>query len=81
MKIEITDTPPPKNPETQFPVLMKSKKHGTVVLFSDTTVGTCLTNPGALSDAEVGRCDTDWKSCFNTNHWTPFTGTITLSND
>lgn len=81
MKIEITDTSPPKKNETEFPSLMKSKRHGTVVLFSDATVGTCLSNPSSQPDAKVGRCDTDWKSCSNPNYWTLFTGTVTLSND
>lgn len=72
MKIEITE----KEPKEQFPCIMKHE-HGDVVLFQSDSEGTLMIRKG------VGRGDyygTSWNLRTCPKEWTPFTGTITLSN-
>ena len=57
-----------------FPVLMKGKEFGTVVLFTDENSGVCLEK--GTSNNWVGL----WVSCFDTEFWEKYEGTITLKN-
>lgn len=75
MKSIVTENGSNKH-ELTFPVLMKSKDNGIVVLFVGNTNGICLSGRGEITyKSEPG-----WLPA-NGENWEPFTGTITLSND
>lgn len=71
MKVEVNEKK--EVHETPFPKLMITKK-GTLVLFYDKNVGTCMVSID--SNSEVGRFDTDW----DMSSFKDFNGSITLSN-
>ena len=61
-----------------FPVLMKGKEFGTVVLFTDENSGVCLEK--GTSNNWVGLNIGGWLSCFDTEFWEKYEGEITLKN-
>lgn len=76
MKIVLNKTE--KKPEIKFPCLMISSTSDTIVLFFDNKEGTvvwCLED--SSTDCEVGEYYDGW----NMNIFSPYTGTVTLSND
>lgn len=55
--------------------IRKDKEDYTVVLFISKYTGTCIASDNPMR--ELWEYDTEW----NEENFTPFTGTITLSND
>ena len=83
MKAVINEKETPVKDE--YPKLMISSENlgathpGRVVLFHSAKKGTLLYQP---SNSLYGTCETgEYEDCWNMKVFTPFTGTITLSND
>lgn len=63
----------------RFPVLMKSKQSGLVILFTSERVGFVIVTPSDL--IRVGTSSGLWISCYDSDSWEKFNGEIVLSND
>jgi len=74
MIVELKD----EMPAERYPMLMISigDKPGQVVLFTDDCCGVCLV-VGSTTDWSVG----EWHTGWDMKRFTPFNGTVTLSND
>ena len=69
MKAVINEKETPKQPE--YPMLMKATGSGRIVLFTSPTIGM------VIHGEDTGIFHEKWA----TDAFTPFTGSITLSND
>jgi hypothetical protein len=61
--------------EIVYPCLMQSKQH--IVLFTDENVGTCVWGTGNVWEDDIGWWSDEW----DMEYFSPFKGSITLSND
>ena len=68
-----------KEQKSTFPILMKSKNLNQIVMFFSEEKGLLLYKGN--SDCNNYEYAKNWASCYITDIWEPFTGTITLSND
>lgn len=65
--------------ELTYPILMRSKLNGAVVLFTSVRTGTVLASGVSLD--KVGEYSETWISANDTMNWEPLDFKITLSNE
>ena len=75
MKAVINEKETPK--EAEYPKLMISQYTGNVVLFNTDTTGVAI----FLGDNNLSWVLGSYQQCLDPSAFTPFTGSITLSND
>ena len=62
-----------------FPVLMKSKRHNQIILFTSENTGTCLSE--GASSVSIGDHKDSWVSCYDNSTWSKYLGELTLINN
>ena len=78
MKSSIKENP---NKSLEFPVLMRHRLEGYIVMFTALTEGTIVANPTVRNESySLGAFTPDWVTATNTGIWEYFEGEITLSN-
>lgn len=78
MKSQTKEKSVPKK-EITFPVLLREKKCGLVVLFENRYIGTVV-NLGETAVHFIGQMRRDFTFCNSPSDWEEFTGEIILSN-
>lgn len=74
--IKVTKTPTKVKKDITYPCLGIYNTTGIIVLFTDETTGTAMTESEDYIGRPIGTFITGWY-----NNWIPYTGTITLTNE